>query len=57
MIRIRSIKALVERIQIGYEQVEVAFRIEEPAQDGEIFNLQHCTGRHSKGDGVICQVK
>nr|WP_253309604.1 hypothetical protein [Rickettsia endosymbiont of Ceutorhynchus assimilis] len=40
------IKALVERIQIGYDQVEVAFRIEEPAQDGEIFNLQHCTGRH-----------
>ncbi|WP_255445867.1 recombinase zinc ribbon domain-containing protein, partial [Wolbachia endosymbiont of Drosophila mauritiana] len=31
------IKALVERIQIGYDQVEVAFRIEEPAQDGEIL--------------------
>ncbi|OJH32139.1 hypothetical protein Wxf_01560 [Wolbachia endosymbiont of Armadillidium vulgare] len=50
------IKALVERIQIGYDQVEVAFRIEEPAQDGEIFNLQHCTGRHDKGIGEICKV-
>ncbi|MDE5061121.1 MULTISPECIES: recombinase zinc ribbon domain-containing protein [Wolbachia] len=50
------IKALVERIQIGYDQVEVAFRIEEPAQDGEIFNLQHCTGRHDKGTGGVCQV-
>ncbi len=49
------IRALVERIQIGYDQVEVAFRIEEPAQDGEIFNLQHCTGRHNKGAGEICQ--
>lgn len=50
------IKALVERIQIGYDQVEVAFRIEEPAQDGEIFNLQHCTGRHDKEAGGVCQV-
>ncbi|WP_265043003.1 hypothetical protein [Wolbachia endosymbiont (group A) of Scambus nigricans] len=49
------IKALVERIQIGYDQVEVAFRIEEPAKDGEIFNLQHCTGRHDKGAGGVCQ--
>lgn len=46
------IKALVERIQIGYDQVEVAFRIEEPAQDGEIFNLQHCTGRHDMYNNV-----
>lgn len=49
------IKALIERIQIGYDQVEVAFRIEEPAQDGEIFNLQHCTGHHDKGAGGDCQ--
>ncbi|MFJ5389132.1 hypothetical protein [Wolbachia endosymbiont of Drosophila bicornuta] len=33
----------------------MAFRIEEPAQDGEIFNLQHCTGRHDKGAGEWCQ--
>jgi len=43
------IKALIERIRIDHDQVEVAFQIEEPAQDGKIFNLYHCTNYHEIG--------
>ncbi|MDR2609295.1 MAG: hypothetical protein LBC06_01715 [Rickettsiales bacterium] len=41
------IKALVGQIDIGRDQVEIGFQIEEPAEDGKIFNLYHCTTYHS----------
>lgn len=37
------IKALVGQIDVGCDQVEIGFQIEEPAKDGKIFNLYHCT--------------
>ncbi|WP_259348735.1 hypothetical protein [Wolbachia pipientis] len=40
------IKALIGQINIGCDQVEVGFQIEEPAQDGGILNLYHCTTHH-----------
>ncbi|MGL9776065.1 MAG: recombinase family protein, partial [Wolbachia sp.] len=40
------IKALIGRIDIGRDQVEIRFQIEEPAEDGKIFNLYHCTTYH-----------
>ncbi len=43
------IKALIGQINIGCDQVEVGFQIEEPAQDGGILNLYHCTTHHNKG--------
>ncbi|WP_374698752.1 hypothetical protein [Wolbachia endosymbiont (group B) of Limnophora tigrina] len=49
------IKALIEQINIGCDQVEVGFYIEEPAQDGGILNLYHCTTHHDKGAGGVCQ--
>ncbi|MGL9761451.1 MAG: hypothetical protein ACR5LB_04510, partial [Wolbachia sp.] len=42
-------------INIGCDQVEVGFQIEEPAQDGGILNLYHCTTHHNKGVGEGCQ--
>ncbi|MFP3025376.1 hypothetical protein [Wolbachia endosymbiont (group A) of Pogonocherus hispidulus] len=50
------IKALIGQIKIGRDQVEVGFQIEEPAQDGGILNLYHCTTHHDKGAGETCQV-
>ncbi|QMV45888.1 recombinase family protein [Wolbachia pipientis] len=41
------VKALIERIRIDHDQVEVGFQIEEPAEDGKIFNLHHCTNYHN----------
>ncbi|MDE5059219.1 hypothetical protein OZD66_05295 [Wolbachia endosymbiont of Drosophila baimaii] len=49
------IKALIGQINIGRDQVEVGFQIEEPAQDGGILNLYHCTTHHNKGVGKMCQ--
>ncbi|BET28936.1 MULTISPECIES: hypothetical protein [Wolbachia] len=49
------IKALIGQINIGCDQVEVGFQIEEPAQDGGILNLYHCTTHHNKGVGEGCQ--
>ncbi|MDE5057346.1 hypothetical protein OZD61_00790, partial [Wolbachia endosymbiont of Drosophila bocki] len=49
------IKALIGQINIGCDQVEVRFQIEEPAQDGGILNLYHCTTHHNKGVGKMCQ--
>jgi site-specific DNA recombinase len=49
------IKALIEQINIGRDQVEVGFQIEEPAQGWEILNLYHCTTHHDKGAGRVCQ--
>lgn len=49
------IKALIGQINIGHDQVKVAFQIEEPAQDRKIFNLYHCTEHHDKGAGKACQ--
>lgn len=40
------IKALIEQINIGRDQVEVGFQIEEPTQGGGILNLYHCTTHH-----------
>ncbi|WP_353285123.1 hypothetical protein [Wolbachia endosymbiont (group A) of Beris morrisii] len=50
------IKALIGQINIGRDQVEVGFQIEEPEQDGGILNLYHCTTYHDKGAGEGCQV-
>ncbi|RLT59567.1 recombinase family protein [Wolbachia endosymbiont of Drosophila ananassae] len=49
------IKALIGQINIGRDQVEVGFQIEEPEQDGGILNLYHCTTHHDKGAGGVCQ--
>ncbi|WP_265024358.1 hypothetical protein [Wolbachia endosymbiont (group A) of Eupithecia tripunctaria] len=49
------IKALIGQINIGCDQVEVGFQIEEPAQDGGILNLYHCTTHRNKGVGKMCQ--
>lgn len=50
------IKALIGRIDIGHDQVEIGFQIEEPAEDGKISNLYHCTTYHNKGNDEGCQV-
>ncbi|MGL9718905.1 MAG: recombinase family protein [Wolbachia sp.] len=50
------VKALIERIRIDHDQVEIGFQIEEPAEDGKIFNLHHCTNYHDSGVGESCQV-
>ncbi|OAL98698.1 MAG: recombinase [Wolbachia endosymbiont of Dactylopius coccus] len=50
------IKALIGQINIGRDQVEVGFQIEEPAQDGGILNLYHCTTHYDKGAGGVCKV-
>jgi len=49
------IKALIRQIDIGRDQVEIGFQVEEPAEDGKIFNLYHCTNYHDKGAGGVCQ--
>ncbi|NSX83868.1 recombinase family protein [Wolbachia endosymbiont of Atemnus politus] len=42
------IKALIGQIDIGRDQVEIRFQVEEPAEDGKIFNLYHCTDCEDK---------
>jgi site-specific DNA recombinase len=45
------IKALIGQIDIGCDQVKIGFQIKEPAQDGKIFNLYHCT-THDRVGGI-----